>query len=179
LCHATSSDFDRDDARVSVRSGWRIVDEFAGSRYRARRDASILLCFHDPLDLIERNLIVTPIAIQAKRGNLQECLVCLKKAKDDGYRNIANVYKDEEFSQLGNNALLAEIASLTRDSSVHRFPNFNLLFSGCHVAPRGSHTFIRGPLSCCAGVADFAGLCRDLQEEGLYLVDFRSRCCDS
>jgi hypothetical protein len=71
LCHAPSSDFDRDDARVSVRSGWRIVDEFAGSRYRARRDASILLCFHDPLDLIERNLIVAPIAIQAKRGNLQ------------------------------------------------------------------------------------------------------------
>ncbi len=144
MCYATSSDFDRDDARVSVRSGWRIVDEFAGSRYRARRDASILLCFHDPLDLIERNLIVAPIAIQAKRGNLQECLVCLKKAKDDGYRNIANVYKDEEFSQLWNNALLAEIASLT---------------SGCHVAPRGSHTFIRGPLSLVRGG------CRILQDE--------------
>jgi hypothetical protein len=71
-----------------------------GARYRARCDASILLGFHDPVDLIERNLIVAPIAIQAKRGNLQECQVCLKKAKDDGYRNIANVYKDEEFSQL-------------------------------------------------------------------------------
>jgi len=48
--------------------------------------------------------------IQAKRGNLQECLVCLKRAKDDGYRNIANVYKDEEFSQLWHDSRLAEIA---------------------------------------------------------------------
>ena len=48
--------------------------------------------------------------IQAKRGNLQECLVCLKKAKDDGYRNLANVYKDEEFSQLWKDPRLAEIA---------------------------------------------------------------------
>ena len=48
--------------------------------------------------------------IQAKRGDLQECLVCLKKAKDDGYRNIANVYKDEEFSQLRKDPRLAEIA---------------------------------------------------------------------
>ncbi len=39
--------------------------------------------------------------IQAKRGNLQECLVCLKKAKDDGYRNLANVYKDEEAASSG------------------------------------------------------------------------------
>jgi len=48
--------------------------------------------------------------IQAKRGNLQECLVCLKKAKEDGYRNIANVYKDEEFRRLWNDPRLAEIA---------------------------------------------------------------------
>ena len=48
--------------------------------------------------------------IQAKLGNLQECLVCLKKAKEDGYRNIANVYKDEEFSRLWNDPRLAEIA---------------------------------------------------------------------
>ena len=47
--------------------------------------------------------------IQAKRGNLQECLVCLKKAKDDGYHNLANVYKDEEFSQLWKDPRLAEI----------------------------------------------------------------------
>jgi tetratricopeptide (TPR) repeat protein len=48
--------------------------------------------------------------IQAKLGNLQECLVCLKKAKEDGYRNIANVYKDAEFSRLWNDPRLAEIA---------------------------------------------------------------------
>jgi hypothetical protein len=38
--------------------------------------------------------------IQAKLGNIQECLVCLKKAKEEGYRNIAHVYKDEEFRRL-------------------------------------------------------------------------------
>jgi tetratricopeptide (TPR) repeat protein len=47
--------------------------------------------------------------IQAKRGDVLECLACLKKAKDNGYRNLANVYKDEEFSRLWNDAKLAEI----------------------------------------------------------------------
>jgi tetratricopeptide (TPR) repeat protein len=47
--------------------------------------------------------------IQAKRGDLQECLACLKKAKDSGYRNMANVYKDEEFSRLRNDTRLSEI----------------------------------------------------------------------
>jgi tetratricopeptide (TPR) repeat protein len=47
--------------------------------------------------------------IQAKRGDMQECLACLKKAKENGYRNLANVYKDEEFSQLRNDARLIEI----------------------------------------------------------------------
>jgi tetratricopeptide (TPR) repeat protein len=47
--------------------------------------------------------------IQAKRGDVHECLACLKKAKDIGYRNLANVYKDEEFSRLWNDVRLAEI----------------------------------------------------------------------
>jgi Flp pilus assembly protein TadD len=47
--------------------------------------------------------------VQAKRGDVQECLACLKKAKDNGYRNLANVYKEEEFSRLWNDARLAEI----------------------------------------------------------------------
>ncbi|MGC2197374.1 MAG: tetratricopeptide repeat protein [Terriglobales bacterium] len=47
--------------------------------------------------------------IQAKRGDMQECLVCLRKAKEIGYRNLANVYKDEEFSRLWSDARLAEI----------------------------------------------------------------------
>jgi tetratricopeptide (TPR) repeat protein len=55
--------------------------------------------------------------IQAKRGNLQECLVCLKKAKDDGYCNLANVYKDEEFSQLWKDPRLAKIAPPQQRSS--------------------------------------------------------------
>jgi tetratricopeptide (TPR) repeat protein len=48
--------------------------------------------------------------IYAKLGNPEECLRCLRKAKEEGYRNIANVYKDEEFSQLRQDARLAEIA---------------------------------------------------------------------
>jgi len=45
----------------------------------------------------------------AKRGDIEDCLQCLKKAKEDGYRNLANVYKDEEFSQLRNNPRLQEV----------------------------------------------------------------------
>ena len=45
----------------------------------------------------------------AKRGDLEGCLQCLKKAKEDGYRNLANVYKDEEFNQLRGNPKLQEV----------------------------------------------------------------------
>ena len=47
--------------------------------------------------------------VQAKRGDVQECLLCLKKAKENGHRNLADVYKDEEFSRLWSDARLAEI----------------------------------------------------------------------
>jgi Tfp pilus assembly protein PilF len=47
--------------------------------------------------------------IQAQRGDIQECLSCLKKAKESGHRNLANVYKDQTFSPLWNDARLAEI----------------------------------------------------------------------
>jgi len=45
----------------------------------------------------------------AKRGDVEGCLQCLKKAKEDGYRNLANVYKDEEFSQIRGNPKLQEV----------------------------------------------------------------------
>ncbi len=45
----------------------------------------------------------------AKRGDLEGCLQCLKRAKEDGYRNLANVYKDEEFSRLRENPRLHEV----------------------------------------------------------------------
>jgi len=45
----------------------------------------------------------------AKRGDLEGCLQCLKRAKEDGYRNMANVYKDEEFSRLRDNPRLQEV----------------------------------------------------------------------
>ena len=45
----------------------------------------------------------------AKRGDVEGCLQCLRKAKEDGYRNMANVYKDEEFSQLRGNPKLHEV----------------------------------------------------------------------
>src|SRR5579872_218711 len=45
----------------------------------------------------------------AKRGDVDSCLQCLKKAKEDGYRNLANVYRDEEFSRLRENPRLQEV----------------------------------------------------------------------
>jgi Tfp pilus assembly protein PilF len=47
--------------------------------------------------------------VQAQRGDMQECLVCLKKAKESGHRDLANVYKDETFKALWSDARLAEI----------------------------------------------------------------------
>ncbi|MGC2112554.1 MAG: tetratricopeptide repeat protein [Candidatus Korobacteraceae bacterium] len=45
----------------------------------------------------------------AKLGYVDSCLVCLKKAKEDGYSDLTNVYKDEEFSRVRQDARLAEI----------------------------------------------------------------------
>jgi tetratricopeptide (TPR) repeat protein len=45
----------------------------------------------------------------AKRGDIESCLQCLKKAKENGYRNLANVYKDEEFSRVRDNPRLQEV----------------------------------------------------------------------
>ena len=45
----------------------------------------------------------------AKRGDVEGCLQCLKKAKEDGYRNLANVYRDEEFSRMRDNPRLQEV----------------------------------------------------------------------
>lgn len=47
--------------------------------------------------------------IYAQRGDIDGCLMCLRKAKEDGYRDIARVYKDEEFSKLRADARLHEI----------------------------------------------------------------------
>lgn len=47
--------------------------------------------------------------IHAKRGDVEQCLRCLQMAKEQGYRDLANVYRDEEFSGLRNDARLAEI----------------------------------------------------------------------
>jgi tetratricopeptide (TPR) repeat protein len=47
--------------------------------------------------------------IYARLGDAEQCLHCLKKAKEDGYRNIANVYIDEEFSRLRQDPRLSEI----------------------------------------------------------------------
>ena len=47
--------------------------------------------------------------IYARRGDTEGCLQCLRKAKEDGYRNLANVYKDEEFARLRDNPQLHEV----------------------------------------------------------------------
>ena len=47
--------------------------------------------------------------IQAKRGDVESCLKCLQKAKENGYRDLVNVYRDEQFSQLWSNPQLHEV----------------------------------------------------------------------
>jgi len=47
--------------------------------------------------------------VYAKRGDVEGCLQCLRKAKEDGYRNLANVYRDEEFIRLRDNPKLQEV----------------------------------------------------------------------
>ena len=47
--------------------------------------------------------------IYARRGDLDRCLECLKKAKEDGYRDLKNVYKEEEFSRLWQDTRLSEV----------------------------------------------------------------------
>jgi tetratricopeptide (TPR) repeat protein len=47
--------------------------------------------------------------IYAKRGDVDQCLQCLKKAKEEGYRSMANVYKEEEFSRLWQDQRLNQI----------------------------------------------------------------------
>jgi tetratricopeptide (TPR) repeat protein len=45
----------------------------------------------------------------AKRGDVDNCLQCLKNAKENGYRNMENVYKDQEFSLMRENPKLHEV----------------------------------------------------------------------
>jgi len=47
--------------------------------------------------------------IYARRGDVDNCLRCLRKAKEDGYRELANVYKEEEFSKLRQDSRLSEV----------------------------------------------------------------------
>jgi len=47
--------------------------------------------------------------IYAKRGDVDNCLHCLKKAKDEGYRNLANVYKEDDFSKMWQDPRLHEV----------------------------------------------------------------------
>jgi tetratricopeptide (TPR) repeat protein len=47
--------------------------------------------------------------IYAQQGDTEGCLRCLKKAKEGGYRDMARVYKDEEFSKLRDDVRLHEI----------------------------------------------------------------------
>jgi tetratricopeptide (TPR) repeat protein len=47
--------------------------------------------------------------IYAKRGDVDACLRCLRKAKENGYHDLSNVYKEEEFSRLWDDARLAQL----------------------------------------------------------------------
>lgn len=47
--------------------------------------------------------------IYAKLGQVDRCLVCLEKAKENGYSELDNVYKEEDFSTVRKDARLATI----------------------------------------------------------------------
>ncbi len=47
--------------------------------------------------------------IYARYGYVDRCLECLKKAKEEGYRDMGNVYQDPEFAGLRKDARLAEV----------------------------------------------------------------------
>ncbi|HUM03943.1 MAG TPA: tetratricopeptide repeat protein [Terriglobales bacterium] len=47
--------------------------------------------------------------IYARLGDVESCLRCLRKAKEDGYRELANVYKDAEFAGLRQDTRLSEV----------------------------------------------------------------------
>ena len=45
----------------------------------------------------------------AKRGDIDNCLLYLKKAKEEGYNDMGSVYKDEGFARIWQDARLAEV----------------------------------------------------------------------
>ena len=47
--------------------------------------------------------------VYAKRGDVGRCLQCLKMAKSEGYHDMANVYKDEEFSRMWQDSRLHQM----------------------------------------------------------------------
>ena len=47
--------------------------------------------------------------VYAKRGDVERCLQCLKMAKSEGYHDMANVYKDEEFSRMWQDSRLQQM----------------------------------------------------------------------
>lgn len=49
--------------------------------------------------------------IYARRGDVDNSLECLKKAKEEGYRNLASVYKDEDFGKMWQDSRLHELVT--------------------------------------------------------------------
>ena len=47
--------------------------------------------------------------IYARLGYTDDCLACLKKAKENGYHDLGSVYKDAEFATVRQDARLAQI----------------------------------------------------------------------
>ena len=47
--------------------------------------------------------------LYARRGDVDHCLQCLRKAKEEGYRSMANVYREEEFSRLWQDQRLNQL----------------------------------------------------------------------
>jgi len=52
--------------------------------------------------------------IYAKRGDLDRCLEALRKAKEEGYPNIGNVYKEQEFASLWQDQRLFQVVPVQK-----------------------------------------------------------------
>ncbi|HUI84834.1 MAG TPA: tetratricopeptide repeat protein [Candidatus Binatia bacterium] len=49
--------------------------------------------------------------IYARMGDVDSCLQCLRKARENGYTDLKDVYREEEFSRVREDPRLAEIVS--------------------------------------------------------------------
>jgi len=81
--------------------------ELDPAAFRSESRAGIAAQISSPEERAQYSYLLA--RIYAQRGDVENCLQCLRKAKEDGYRNLASVYRDEEFSRMRENPRLQEL----------------------------------------------------------------------